>query len=120
MIASSLTPNHIDPIFDIQFTGNECQIFVEIPGLDYKKCSIDWNPPESVLTISGKITKSKEYWQETSDDTYGRSFGSFKKVIQLPKDFQVESIGKSFNDGILRIKLQKLRPVQVEEIKEIN
>lgn len=92
------------PRVDVSETDKEYKVVAEIPGIDEKDISVTLN--NDVLTISGK----KEFEKEDSERQYHRverSYGSFRRDIQLPGEVLSDKIEATFKKGILEVVLPK-------------
>ena len=112
-------PRAIDffvPRSDILETKNEYKVLIDIPGMEEKDVDVSVN--NGVLQISGK----KEHSEENKDaqvHRIERSYGSFKKTIQLPKNVSEDKIEANFKNGVLEILLPKTEESK-EETKKIK
>jgi HSP20 family protein len=92
------------PRVNVNETDTEIKISAEIPGMDEKDVKVML--AKNVLTISGQ----KEAETEKKDSRFHRierSFGSFRRDIQLPAEVDEERIEASFSRGVLTIILPK-------------
>jgi HSP20 family protein len=81
------------------------QVSAELPGLDEKDVEISLS--KDSLTIKGE--KKEESEQKDKGLYYmERSFGSFTRVLPIPKDVNTEKAEASFKKGVLTITLPKL------------
>ena len=84
--------------------GNDSfTIFMAVPGVE--KSEISLNVEKDVMTISRKKEIEKEEKVNFTRREY--SFGSFERSFNLPEDIDVEKIGASMENGILKIVLPK-------------
>ncbi len=102
------------PSLDVSETKNELVVKAEVPGMDAK--DIDISLSDGVLTIKGEKKQEKEE-KEADYHLVERSYGSFTRSIQLPKEVQSDKISASYKDGILRIALPKSEEAKKKEIK---
>jgi HSP20 family protein len=81
------------------------QVSAELPGLDEKDIEISLS--KDSLTIKGE---KKEETEHKDKEAYymERSFGSFTRVLPIPKDVNTEKAEASFKKGVLTISLPKL------------
>jgi HSP20 family protein len=86
-------------------TDVEMKIRVEIPGVSPEDVKIDIN--DNVLHISGKIAKVEQY-QENQVTISQRSYSTFTRFIQLPKESDIENMKTKFKDGVLKITIPKV------------
>ena len=100
------------PRMDISEDEKHVYIEAEIPGVEKKDLKI--SVQDNVLTISGE--KKKE--EEKKGKNYYRServYGSFTRSMTLPEDVNVEKVDAKFEEGILKITLEKLEQKPVKE-----
>ncbi len=90
-------------------------VSIELPGMDEK--DIDITLSGRLLTIRGE---KKEDEKEEGKDYYRRerSYGAFRRTLELPGEVDESKIEASFRKGILRIELPKTEEAQ-EKIKHI-
>ena len=91
----------------VNMTEDEKSILVsaELPGLEEKDIEISLS--KDSLTIKGE--KKEETEQKDKEAYYlERSFGSFTRVLPIPKDVNTEKAEASFKKGVLTISLPKL------------
>ncbi|WP_111413797.1 Hsp20/alpha crystallin family protein [Billgrantia lactosivorans] len=92
------------PQLDIAERDEEYLISVEVPGVDEKDVK---------LTLDGErliIEGEKRQESSTKDDRYQRierSYGSFRRVLDLPDDARPEEITASFANGVLKVQVPR-------------
>jgi len=102
------------PAVDLYEDKDDIVVKAELPGMD--KENIEVNLTNSTLTIKGE--KKKE--EEVKEEKYykcERSYGSFVKTLELPKDIHAEKVKASFKNGILEIRLPKTEEAKKKEMK---
>jgi len=92
------------PAIDIAQADNSYMITAELPGL----ASSDIQ----VTAGDGYITLKGEKSQETQSEGNGfyrreRSFGSFQRVVDLPKDADFEHINAEMKNGLLTVTIPR-------------
>ncbi|MGQ4879541.1 Hsp20/alpha crystallin family protein [Billgrantia sp. LNSP4103-1] len=97
-------PSLLRPQLDIAERDEEYVISVEVPGVEEKdiKLSLD----DDRLVIEGE----KRQESSAREDRYQRierSYGSFRRVLDLPVDARPEEIKASFSHGILKIRVPR-------------
>jgi len=102
------------PSLDVAETKNELVVKAEVPGMDPK--DIDISLSDGVLTIKGEKRQEKEE-KEADYHVVERSYGSFLRSVQLPKEVQSDKISASYKNGILKITLPKSEEAKKKEIK---
>ena len=102
------------PSLYVAETKNEIVVKAEVAGMDPK--DIDISLSDGVLTIKGEKKQEKEE-KEADYHLTERSYGSFTRLVQLPKEVQSDKISASYKDGILKITLPKSEEAKKKEIK---
>jgi HSP20 family protein len=102
------------PAIDLAEKDNELVVKCEVPGMDPK--DIDISLSDGVLTIRGEKKQEREE-KESDYHLVERSYGSFTRSIQLPREVQGEKINASYKNGILKITLPKSEEAKKKEIK---
>ena len=102
------------PSIDLAEKDNELVVKCEVPGMDPKDINISLS--NGVLTIRGEKKQEREE-KEADYHLVERSYGSFSRSIQLPKQVQSEKISASYKNGILKITLPKSEEAKKKEIK---
>jgi HSP20 family protein len=102
------------PSLDVSETKNELVVKAEVPGMDPK--DIDISLSDGTLTIKGEKKQEKEE-KEADYHLVERSYGSFTRSVQLPKEVQSEKINASYKNGILKITLPKSEEAKKKEVK---
>jgi len=92
------------PSLDVFETEKEISIQVELPGMEEK--DIDISVHNNVLTVSGKkeneeIEKGKSFYRRE------RSFGSFRRSVELPEEVDEDKIEATYKNGILNVVVEK-------------
>jgi HSP20 family protein len=102
------------PSLDVAETKNELVVKAEVPGMDPK--DIDISLSYGRLTIKGEKRQEKEE-KEADYHLVERSYGSFIRSVQLPREVQGDKISASYKNGILKITLPKSEEAKKKEIK---
>jgi len=116
-IFNSLINNNFDvdepkvPVHDVIENDKEYVIDVLLAGVKKEDVKIDTE--EDVLTIQAerKLDNKLNYNRK---QTY---FGNYKRSFVLPEDVDKSKIEAELSDGILKIKLNKLKPKKEEPKK---
>ena len=80
------------------------------------KDNIEVNLTDHTLTIKGE--KKKE--EEVKEENYfraERSYGTFLRTFDLPKDVRADKVKASFKNGILEIRMPKTEEAKTKEVK---
>lgn len=88
---------------------------IELPGMDEK--DVDITLSGRLLTIRGE---KKQEEKEQGKDFYRRerTFGSFRRTLELPGEVDESKIEASFKRGVLKIELPRTKEAQ-NKIKHI-
>jgi HSP20 family protein len=102
------------PIVDVFEEKDEIVVKAELPGIE--KDNIEVNLTDHTLTIKGE--KKKE--EEVKEENYyraERSYGSFLRTLDLPRDVRADQLKASFKNGILEVRMPKTEEAKAKEIK---
>lgn len=91
-------------------------VSIELPGMDQE--DVDITLSGRLLTIRGE----KKQEEEQKDKDYyrsERSYGAFRRTLELPGEVDKSKIDASFKKGILRVELPKTKEAQ-EKVKHIS
>ena len=93
------------------------EIYISLPR--YKKEDISINIENDVLVVSSDINDEKE---ENSNNYITRKFKkiSFIKQFILDNDVDRDKISAKMEDGILHLKLDKIKKIDINNSKKIN
>jgi HSP20 family protein len=86
----------------------------ELPGIEEK--DIDVRVENNVLTISGERRLENEERKENYHRRE-RSYGRFTRSFTLPSTVDSENINAEFNNGLLKITLNKRSEAKPKQIK---
>jgi HSP20 family protein len=102
------------PKLDISEGRKDITIRAEIPGIEAK--DLDISIDGRLLTIRGE----KKQEEKEKEETYyrvERSYGYFKRTIELPADVNPNNVNASYKRGILKVKLRKAKASESKKIK---
>jgi len=105
------------PSVDIAESKKAYRISVEVPGID---------PDQIELQVDGDtLVLSGEKRQESSDEEEGfhrmeRSYGQFRRVLTLPEDADAEGIKADFKNGVLEIKVPRVKRSEQSSAKKVR
>jgi HSP20 family protein len=105
------------PAMDVTEDENEFMVKAEVPGC--KAEDIDISVHGNVLTISGEKKQEKEEKGKGYRHTE-RSYGTFRRDLNLASEVDSNKVEATYKDGILSIKLpktEKTKPVKIK-VKE--
>ena len=80
------------------------------------KENIEVNLTDHTLTIKGEKKKEEEIKEENYFRAE-RSYGSFIRTLELPKDVHGDKIKACFKNGILEVRLPKTGEAKTKEMK---
>jgi len=105
------------PSVDIAESKKAYRISVEVPGIDPEQ--IDLQVEGDTLVLSG------EKRQESDDEDEGfhrmeRSYGQFRRVLTLPEDADAEGIKADFKNGVLEIKVPRVKQAEKAGAKKVR
>jgi HSP20 family protein len=102
------------PSVDLFEEKDDIVVKAELPGMD--KENIEVNLTDHHLTIKGEKKKEEEVKEENYYRSE-RSYGSFLRTLELPKDVHADKVKASFKNGILEVRLPKTEEAKAKEIK---
>jgi HSP20 family protein len=102
------------PVLDIAEDENEFTVKAEVPGC--KAEDIDISVHGNTLTISGEKKQEKEEKGKGYRHTE-RSYGSFRRNLNLASEVDSNKVEATYKDGILSIKLPKTEKTKAVKIK---
>ena len=102
------------PIVDVFEEKDDIVVKAELPGME--KDNIDVNLTDHRLTIKGEKKKEDEIKEENYYRAE-RSYGSFLRTLDLPKDVRADKVKASFKNGILEIRMPKTEEARTKEVK---
>jgi HSP20 family protein len=99
-----------DPVFsphlDIQDTGKDYLIKIDLPGMDRTK--IEAKVENRDLIITGESNESSEERQQNGTIiTQERRVGRFERTVPLPGPVKSKELELSYQDGVLTVRLPK-------------
>ena len=102
------------PAVDVFEEKDDIVVKAEIPGMD--KDDIEVKLTDHTLTIKGE--KKKE--EETKQENYyrsERSYGTFLRTLDLPKDVHADKVKATFKNGVLEVRMPKTEEAKAKETK---
>jgi HSP20 family protein len=103
------TLRKFSPSIDVSETAKQVNIKAELPGMEAD--DIDLEVRDEMVLIRGE----KKSEREQKDEQFyrlERSYGSFHRSIPLPAEIDVDKAKANFKNGVLSIKLPKVKPSQ--------
>lgn len=101
------------PIIDVFEEKDDIVVKAELPGLE--KDDIEVNLTDHTLTIKGE--KKKE--EEVKEENYyraERSYGSFLRTLDLPREVHADKVKAAFKNGILEIRMPKTEAAKTKAV----
>jgi len=92
------------PAVDMVDGEKEYRLTAELPGID--TADLDVSVSRDILTISGEKKQEREDRAENYFVSE-RTFGSFRRSLQLPQGVDREKISADFSKGVLTVTLPK-------------
>ena len=102
------------PAVDLYEEKDDIVVKAELPGME--KDNIEVNLSDRRLTIKGE----KKQEQEVKKEGYyrsERSYGSFVRTLELPREVQTDKVKAAFKNGTLEIRLPKTEEAKKKETK---
>ena len=102
------------PSVDVFEDQDGLQLFVELPGVDFK--DIDLRIEGNTLTLRGGRTLEREA-DKQGYRLVERAYGPFIRSFTLPETVDAEHVAAEAKDGVLRIRLPKKAESKPRQIK---
>lgn len=102
------------PALDIAEDESNVTVNAEVPGC--KAEDIDIQVKGNTLTISGE-KKEEEKKEEKGYYHLERSYGNFRRDIQLPSEVQTDKVDASCKNGVLTLTLPKAEQAKSYKVK---
>jgi len=102
------------PAIEVYEEKDDVVVKAELPGM--RKEDLEVNISDNLLTIKGEKKKEEEV-KEKGYYYSERSYGSFIRTIEIPKDIQPDKIQATFKDGVLEVRLPKTEEAKRREVK---
>ena len=102
------------PAVDVFEEKDDIVVKAELPGME--KDNIEVNLTDHMLTIKGEKKKEEEIKEENYYRAE-RTYGSFLRTLELPRDVHADKIKASFKNGILEVRMPKTEEAKAKEIK---
>jgi HSP20 family protein len=102
------------PSIDVVNRDKEIEIKAEVPGIEKDDLSV--TVTDRTLTIKGESRHEKE---SEEGETHRREIrtGSFARTLTLPEDVDGTKAQASYKDGLLELRLPKLRRSKKHSLK---
>lgn len=107
--ASQKIADWFAPRSDAAVSAEAYEIAMELPGVEAE--NIDISIQDGMLVVTGQ----KLFEREETGKSYlfsEREFGAFQRAFRIPPDAEAEAIDATFKNGVLMIRLPKLRPAE--------
>jgi|GEM_PF-1162613 len=99
-----------EPLTDINETKDQVIVTMELPGAT--KEDIHLEVTSNGIEISARTQKVSE-----AEGVSKRAFTQFKKFMSLPVDVDPDSVDAQYRNGILEVKLKKLKQDKGRKVK---
>jgi HSP20 family protein len=102
------------PAVDLFEEKDDIVVKAELPGIE--KEQIEVNVTDHHLTIKGEKKKEEEIKEK---DYYRceRSYGSFLRTLELPREVKADNVKATFKNGVLEVRLPKTEEAKAKESK---
>lgn len=104
------------PVTDLSASEDEYTITVELPGAERGDIKVEVE--NNILTILGE-KRQKEDEENRNYYRQERFYGSFRRVLSLPKDADQESLQATFSQGVLTVTMSR-KPQPKSSAKEVD
>ena len=95
---------HVEVSLDVVETEGEIIIEVELPGLSRE--DLELSVLNDIIIIEGN--KRKAAVEGVNFHRIERTFGKFRRIIEIPKAGDTRSITSKYDNGVLSVRLPKI------------
>ncbi|HEY9078007.1 MAG TPA: Hsp20/alpha crystallin family protein [Anaerolineaceae bacterium] len=99
------------PKMNVSETENEVTVMMEVPGMDEKDISVTLG--EDYLTVRGE-KKAEKQDKGARFHRMEFSYGSFCRQVPLPSPVDADKTDATFKNGVLSIRMPKVKPTLPE------
>lgn len=110
---SLTSPSFLPPV-DVFEGEHTITVQAELPGIEEK--DVDVRVENNILTISGERKMENEENRENFH-RQERSYGRFTRSFTLPSTVDTDNVNADFNNGVLKIMLNKRAEAKPKQIK---
>lgn len=103
------------PAVDVRESANELTLAFEIPGITPEQ--IEVTTDNGVLTVRGEKREERKEGEEGQFHLVERSYGTFSRSFQLPKNLDESKIEATFENGVLMVRIPKAALPQPKRIQ---
>lgn len=110
----SLAPGFWSPPVDIYETDDAVILKAELAGLNKNDVTIEVK--DSTLILRGE----RKFEKDVKEENYHRierSYGAFSRTFSLPQTVDQANVSATFKDGLLEIKIPKVRDARPKQIE---
>jgi HSP20 family protein len=113
---TSITQKRTPPM-DIADLGDHYEMCLEMPGIPKDKINIEVT--QNTVEISAQYEDTKEE-KDKNWLRRERSSTSFYRALELPEELKTENVDAELNEGILTLKIPKVKPRPENKPKRIK
>ena len=103
------------PPVDVRESDSELALLFEIPGVAPEQ--IEVTTDNGVLTVRGEKREERKEGDEGQYHLVERTYGSFSRSFQLPKNLDESKIEAKFEHGVLTVRIPKAALPQPKKIE---
>jgi len=107
------TASGFAPRIDVVERDGEILVSAELPGLEEKDIAVEVHG--NVLSLKGE-KKSEHDERKAGWHWSERTYGSFRRMVELPVEVEADKASASFKNGVLTITLPKAESAKVRNI----
>jgi HSP20 family protein len=101
------------PVIDVTESDGAYIVTAELPGVKKEDLTVECK--NGMISIHGE-KKSERQEKTEKGRLLERTYGSFSRSFTLPEDVNTDQTKASFQDGVLRIEIQKRPEVKAKTI----
>jgi HSP20 family protein len=108
------TPRRLTPPADVIEEKDRYHFYFEMPGL--KSDAFDVRMEQGALVVTAE-RKRPEWAEDARIRVAERSYGTLRRVFELPEDASPDAVHAAYKDGVLEITVEKRpdsKPVKIQ------
>jgi HSP20 family protein len=108
------TPRRLTPAADVIEEKDGYHFYFEMPGL--KSDAFDVRMEQGALVVTAE-RKRPEWAEDARVRVAERSYGTLRRVFELPEDASPDAVHAAYKDGVLEITVEKRpesKPVKIQ------
>ena len=108
------TRDGFEPSIDVVQNADAFVLYAELPGMRKEDVTIEIE--DGRLTLAGERTRPSG-WEDAESHRWERTFGTFRRAFNLPRNVDAGAATARFEDGVLTLTLPKHETARTRRIE---